>query len=501
MKKLITAVLAALAQSAHAAGADCATLAQLSLPNTQIDEAAVIAKGAYPAPVGQNGQPQNPALYASLPAFCRVKATLRPSADSDIKVEVWLPQEGWNGRLQAVGNGAFSSTPQYGALAQALAAGYTGVATNTGKEGNSGDTLIGRPEKLKDWGYRAVHEMTVTAKAVITARYGSPAKYSYWNSCSTGGRQGLVAAEYFPEDFDGIADGDAANPMTRNQASTIFSTLAVNQEEAGFLSAAKWQAYRNAVMEKCDAIDGLKDGLLENPMACKFEPKEMLCKNGDNDSCLTAPQIAALSRVHAGMKNPRTGESLHPGWQVGAVPNTNMMVGRRPEQVAIDTFRVLFNNPDWDYKTMDFDKDIARADQLGRNLMDASDPTRLKAFLARGGKLMMYHGWSDTNISPLLGLDYYNKAVAANGGRAKTDNSIRMFMLPGLGHCGPYFDKMPPIVDWVENGKAPDRIVVNHAGPDGKVTRTRPACVWPQIAKYNGTGSIDEAANFSCAAQ
>ncbi len=499
MRMITAAVLAALAHTAHAAGTSCEDLARLNLPNTQITEAKTIAKGAFTAPQGAIGGAAANALYAKLPSFCRVQATLRPTPDSDIKIEVWLPTEAWNGRLQAVGNGAFMSSIFYGNLAQAVSAGYVGTATNTGKEGNSGDTLIGHPEKIKDWGYRSVHEMTVAAKAIIAAHYGNPVKYSYWNSCSTGGRQGLVAAEYYPNDFDGIADGDAANPMTRNQASTIYSTLAVNKDEASFISPAKWQAYRNAVMDKCDAADGLKDGLLNNPQACKFDAKELLCKSGDSDSCLTAPQVTALNTVLAGMKNPRTGEQLHPGWQVGATPG-NSIVGKKPEQVAVDTFRVLFNDPNWDYHAMDFDKDIAKADQLGRNLMDASDPSRLKPFFARGGKLFMYHGWSDGNISPLLGLDYYNKAVAANGGRARTDNSIRMFMLPGLGHCGQYFDKMSPIVEWVENGKAPDSIVVEYAEQGGKVTRTRPVCAYPKLARYNGSGSIDEAVNFSCAA-
>jgi feruloyl esterase len=482
----------------------CEALARMSLPNAEITEAKIIAKGAFPAPPGRNGGPPNP-VFAATPAFCRVMATLRPSADSDIKIEVWLPSDGWNGRLEAIGNGAFGSTISYSNLAEAVKGGYVGTASNTGHEGDTGEFAFGHPEKLIDWGHRAVHEMTVAAKAIIAAHYGNPAKYSYWNSCSTGGRQGLIAAEYYPADFDGIADGDAANPMTRNQASTLFSSLTMNSDAASVVSPAKWVAYRKAAMNQCDAADGLKDRLLNNPLACRFSPNEMRCKDGDRDDCFTAPQLAAVNKFLAGMKNPRTGEQLHPGWPVGAVTNSNSIVGPIPEQVAIDTFRALFQKPDWNYRNMDFDKDIARADKLGRGLIDASEPARLKALFDRGGKLFMYHGWNDTNISPLLGIDNYAKAVAANGGKDKTYNSVRMFMVPGMGHCGGgegpnAFDKMEVITKWVEEGKAPDQIIASHSGADGKVDRTRPLCPYPQVAKYKGSGSIDEAANFSCAA-
>jgi feruloyl esterase len=392
----------------------------------------------------------------------------------------------------------------YWNLAEAVIQGYAAAATNTGHEGNSGEFALGHPEKLIDWGYRAVHEMTVDAKAIIAARYGSPARHAYWNSCSTGGREGLMEAENYPNDFDGLAVGDAANPMTRNQASTLYSTRAVNKDAAGFLSAAKWQAYRSAVLAKCDAEDGVKDGLLSDPMACKFDPKAMECKSGDRKECLTAPQIAALNTVLAGMKNPRSGKQLHPGWPVGANPNPTMVVGHEPEQVAIDTFRALFQNPQWDYHTFDFDKDIALSDKLGNRLMNAADESRLKTLFARGGKILLYHGWSDPNISALLGIKYYEDAVAANGGTSKTYNSIRLFMVPGMGHCGGgdgpnTFDKMTEITRWVEEGKAPDRIIAVHVGADGKVDRSRPLCPYPEVAKYLGRGSSDEAGSFSCA--
>lgn len=501
----LTALAFALASSARAAEIACEDLTGLSLPHTEITEARIVAKGEFAPPPGALDGPGAGAAYKAMAAFCRVLATLRPSSDSDIKIEVWLPAEGWNGRLEGVGNGAYMSSIFYWNLAEAVSQGYAAAATNTGHEGNSGEFAFGHPEKLIDWGYRAVHEMTVTAKAIVTARYGNSAKHAYWNSCSTGGREGLMEAENYPNDFDGLAVGDAANPMTRNQASTLYSTLAVNRDPDGFLSPAKWLAYRKAVLDKCDAADGVKDGLLNSPMACTFDPREMGCKSGDRDDCLTPPQIAALNTVLAGMKNPRTGEKLHPGWPVGANPHPTMVVGREPEKVAIDTFRALFQNPGWDYHTMDFDKDIALSDKLGNRLMNAADESRLKALFARGGKIILYHGWSDPNISALLGIKYYTDAVEANGGTSKTYDSIRLFMVPGMGHCGGgegpnAFDKMEALTKWVEEGKAPDRIIAVHAGSDGTVDRSRPLCPYPQVAKYLGKGSIDEAGNFSCTA-
>jgi Tannase and feruloyl esterase len=509
MKMIFVVVLAAAAGPAWAASTSCEDLAKLKLNNIEITSAKVVARGGFMPPQNPNGQApnggpnQSAALYANTPAFCRVQATMRPSADSDIKAEVWLPQEGWNGRLQAVGNGGYGSNISYNNLAPGVTAGYVMVSTNTGHEGNSGVVMIGHPEKFIDWGYRAVHESTVMAKTVSAAYYSSPVKYSYWSGCSTGGRQGLIAAEYYPNDFDGLSVGDAPNPMTRNQASTIYANLVMNKDAASVIPQAKFASYRKAVLDKCDAADGVKDGLLNNPMACKFDAQEMLCKGSDNDSCLTQPQASALNKLLAGMKNPRTGEQLHPGWPIGTVP-ANFVIGPKPEDVAVDTFRIVFNNADWDYHTMDFDKDIAKADKLGSVVIDAADPTRLKALFAHGGKLFLYHGWSDPAITALKGVDYYTKAMAANGGKAQTYDSMRLFMVPGMGHCGGgdgpnAFDKLEVITRWVEEGKAPDQIIASHS-TSGQVDRTRPLCPYPQVAKYSGTGSIDEAANFSCAA-
>lgn len=501
------AMLAASAASAWAAGTSCEDLTNLKLPHTEITGVMLVAKGAFTPPPGGGGGGGGAAaaakIYASLPSFCRVEATSRPTSDSEIKIEVWLPVDTWNGRLEAVGNGAFGSNIPYADLAQTVLKGYAGVGTNTGHEGNTGAFAFGHPEKLIDWGYRAVHEMTVTAKSVIAAKYGSGPKYSYWNSCSTGGRQGLVAAEYYPNDFDGIADGDAANPMTHVQAATIWGNLASNKDPSSTLTADKMALYRRSALEACDAADGVKDGIINSPLTCKFDIKTLLCKNGDAADCLTAQQVEGLGKILAGPKNPRTGEQIYPGWAVGSGP-ASLVWGPKPEQVAVDTFRALFQDPNWDYHTMDFDKDMARADKLGNNLLDAADESKLKTLFAHGGKLFMYHGWNDASITPLAAIQYYDKAVKANGGLSKTYNDVRLFLIPGGNHCsttgdGPSaFDKMDVISDWVEKGNAPDSILASHL-TDGKVDRTRPLCPYPQIARYKGTGDINDAENFVCA--
>jgi feruloyl esterase len=519
-----------------AAAIPCENLTGLKLSNTTVNSATLVAKGAFTPPANAagggaqaagaqagrgaaagRGAPaasgaqagrgpgggQN-AVYANTLAFCRVLATVRPVADSEIKVEVWLPAEGWNGRLEALGNGGFSSAIMYGNLAQAVVKGYAATGTNTGFDGNDSSFSIGHPEKITDWGNRAVHEMTVTAKAIVDARYGSGPKYSYWNSCSTGGRQGWVAAEYYPGDFDGLAIGDPANPMTRLQANNIYVSLALNNDPASFIPEAKWAMIHEKVMDQCDAVDGLKDGLIQDPMKCNFKIETLLCKNGDAADCLTAPQLEALKKINTGSKNPRTGEQLYPAYPLG----TNMALAgpivRKdvPDGSSQSTFRMLFQDPAWDYHTFDFDKDTARADKLGNNTINAVNPEKLKALFARGGKVLLYHGWEDPAISPLISVDLYNKAVAANGGLGKTYNDIRLFLVPGMPHCqggyGPNaFDRVDVVADWVEKGIAPDQIVATHS-TGGQVDRSMPLCPYPQIAKYKGSGGIDKAENFTC---
>lgn len=480
----------------------CERLASLTLADAAVTSAQIVAPGAFAVPGGPGrgrGPANNP--YQDLPAFCRVQATLKPSPDSDIKVEVWLPSSGWNNKYQAVGNGGWAGVISYSALAEALRAGYATSSTDTGHVGGSGSFALGHPEKLIDFGWRSQHEMTVKSKAIIEAFYGTPQRLSYWNGCSTGGRQGLKEAQQFPGDYDGIIAGAPAN----RTALALWVAFAELKDPASVIPPAKYPVVHQAVLAACDAQDGLKDGLIENPAKCNFDPKVIECKAGDGPACLTKPQVEAVRKMYTAATNPRTGQQLFPslvpgselGWAVlGAGPD--------PSAVMLDHYKyVVFKNPDWDWRTFDFDKDVVRSQQPDNVVMNSTNPN-LKEFFAHNGKVLLYHGWADPNISPLSTVQYYKSVLDTMGGAQKTSDSIRLFMAPGMGHCGGgegpnKMDLVGTLENWVEKGIAPDKMIASHSAA-GKVDRTRPLCPYPQVAKYRGSGSIDEAANFACMA-
>jgi feruloyl esterase len=490
---LILAILLA-AQATYAA--TCESVKGLALPNTTITQAVPVAPGAFKPAQG------NATAFQNLPEFCRVAASLKPTSDSDIGIEVWLPAAGWNGRLQSVGNGAWAGSISYPAMAAAVAAGFAAASTDTGHTGNNANFIPGHPEKVVDFAYRAVHEMTVAAKAIIGAYYGSGPKFSYWSGCSTGGRQALTAAQRYPGDYDGILGGAPAIYATRLQGTQVWAAQVVHKDEASYIPPAKYPLLHNAVLQQCDALDGVKDGVLESPAACKFDPKVLTCKDADGASCLTAPQAEAAARLYAGPKDSRTGQPLFPGLAPGSELGWATLAGPRPMSLADELYKhLVFANPSWDFKTLNPETDFARAEKAIGSTLDAIDPN-LKPFVDRGGKLLMYHGWSDPGISPFNSVRYYENVVKTMGGPARTMNSIRLFMLPGVNHCrggaGPdTFNGIDALVDWVEKGKAPDRIVASHL-TSGKADRTRPLCPYPQVATYKGSGTTDDAANFVC---
>ena len=487
------------ARSAFAAS--CESLATLSLKDTAITKAEVVAPGAFQPP---GGPQRGPDPYKALGAFCRVAATLTPTSDSDIKIEIWLPAPGttaWNGKYQAVGNGGWAGVISYSDMAEALQAGYATASTDTGHVGGRGTFALGHPEKLVDFAWRSEHEMTAKAKKVIEAFYGSGPKLSYWNGCSTGGRQGLKAAQMFPEDYDGIIAGAPAN----RTAISLWIADAVLREPARYIPPAKYPVIHQAALVACDAGDGLKDGLIDDPRQCRFDPTVLLCKEGDGPSCLTAPQVAAARQIYSNAVNPRTKQelfaSLVPGSELGWGAQA---AGPEPTAMTYDQYRyVVFKDPNWDWKTFDFDKDVVKGDLPENLIMNATNPD-MRAFFSRGGKLILYHGWSDSLVPPPNTIKYYEQVVAHMGGAAKATEHVRLFMAPGMGHCsggeGPdTFDKVKALEDWVERGKVPARVEASHS-TNGRVDRTRPLCAYPQVARYSGTGSIDDAANFSCKA-
>ena len=458
------AVISGLLAAVPAPGATCESLAGLKLPATAITAAA--AEGN----------------------ICRVSATLTPTADSDIKVAVWLPVSGWNGKYQAVGNGGWSGSINTRALAAAVERGYAASSTDTGHSGSSAAFALGHPEKLVDYAYRSEHLMAVTAKAVIAAFYGRGPRLSYWNGCSAGGKQALKEAQMYPQDFDGIVAGAPAANWTGRAGQSLWVALAMHKDEAAYIPPAKYPAIHRAVLEACDKLDGVADGVLENPRRCGFDPQVLACKHGDADDCLTPAQVEAARKVY-------NRSSRYAGLERGSELGWGTWGGPQPFRIGVDHFRyVVAANPDWDFRMLDWERDTARAEQLDAHRINATDPN-LRPFFARGGKLLQYHGWNDPQIAPGNSVDYFESVPSA-------PESYRLFMVPGMAHCGggegtSTFDMLAALEQWVERKQPPERIVASRVRA-GKVERTRPLCPYPRVAVYKGSGSTDEAENFVC---
>src|SRR5262245_24427266 len=496
----IVAVIAMSSTPPVKAAASCESLAALALPNAKITSAQTVAAGGF-TPPGRGGAASG---AATLPSFCRVMATLAPSADSDIKIEVWLPTSGWNGKLLSVGNGGWTGSISYAAMGDALGArGYATASTDTGHDGGSGQFALGHPEKLVDFGWRAVHEMTVKSKAVVDAFYGRAPERTYWAGCSSGGKQGLKEAQKFPEDYDGIVAGAPANYWTHLVTQSLWAAQATLKDPASAIPRDKYAVIHDAAVARCDASDGVRDGVIEDPSRCQFDPKTLLCSNGDGPSCLTAPQVAAAQKIYAPARNPRTGQEIFPGLAIGSEMGWAALAGGpRPLSIADDHYKfVVFKNPDWDFRTLDFDRDLELADRIDRDFgLNANDPD-LREFAGRGGKIVMYHGWNDQLIAPASSINYL-KSVEKALGSAKTSDLMRLFMVPGMTHCAggdgtASFDMLKVLEQWVEQKQPPQRIVASRF-ENNALVRTRPLCPYPQIARYSGTGSTDDAANFAC---
>jgi feruloyl esterase len=480
-------------------GTACEKLAALAMPGAAITQAEAVAAGTFTAPGAEDG-----AAFRTLPAFCRVAATLKPSNDSDIKIEVWLPLAGWNGKWQAVGNGAFNGNINYGAMRNALARGYATSSTDTGHTGGGANWALGHPEKVVDFGWRAVHEMATASKKIVAAHYDRAPTFSYWNGCSAGGRQGMKAAQRFPADFDGIIAGAPGLDWTSRATQAVRVAKVLESHDDARITPPHRQLLHAAVVGACDTLDGVKDGLIENPQRCSFDPGVLECKAAAGAGCLTAAQVETARMMYSSPVNPKTKRAITgvaPGSELGW---TDLGWSVSARATGLDQFRFLvFGDPNWTVQRFDFEADAVRADEADRNTINALDPN-LKPFFDRGGKLIQYHGWSDPQISPLNSTQYYSRVAERLGDASKLHASYRLFMAPGMGHCGGgegpnTFDMVGALEQWVERGLAPDRIVASHS-TNGVVDRTRPLCPYPQVAAYSGTGSPDEAASFACKA-
>lgn len=516
--------IAAFASSPAAAATPCGSLTGLTLADsTKVDTAAVVPAGPFVRP--------GAATPTTVPAFCRVAGTSRPTSDSEIHFEVWMPVSGWNGKYDHGGNGGYGGslgTPG-GYMLDGLLRGYATAGTDMGHAAATtpgGSFALGHPEKLADWGWRANHVTAVAAKQIINAYYGTPAYVSYFTGCSDGGHEALMEAQRFPDDFDGIVAGAPANYWTNQSAAWVWEALA----GLGILPVSKLPMVNAAAVAACP---GILPSVIDDPTRCGFDPASLLCAGADAPGCLTAAQVAAVRKIYAGPHNPRTGASIYPGLErgsesasgsLGAASSWSILITASQTFLGGDTWKyMVFQDPSWDFHTLDFDHDIALANSKVGPVINSTNPD-LSDFRSLGGKLIIWHGWADPLVNPRNSINYVRSVAGASRGESEgekeddeaargTQSFLRLFMAPGLTHCsgGPgldTFDTLTAMERWVEQGKAPEKLIASHTGlafPDNVMSKappagtfSRPLCPWPKVARYNGSGSKTDASSFVC---
>jgi feruloyl esterase len=540
--------------SSPAKATPCTNLQSLQLDDTTITSATDNTSGVFVVP-GSNP----PSTISGLPAFCRVTANLVPTSDSNIKIEIWLPETTWNGRFLGTGGGGFQGVITYGELASGIQHGFaatnsdlgTGssgckplfcgsdgvtnpLATAFGNPGVPSTGLFGHPERIKDFGYRAIHLMTVRGKQIANAFYQQKAQKAYFAGCSTGGQNALMEAQRFPDDYDGILAGAPAFNRTHLHMAGLAGWQNTHANANRFILPGQMTLINQAVLAQCVGQDGGAgtDPFLTDPRDCHFDPKALLCTGGKvPPACLTADQVTTIQKYYAGTIDPVNGQVINPGSERGNETDNVGALGLAfqedlPEP-AFDglfywVFGPSFGHPGSavNFANFDFHHDVDTVDDQLAKVLNA-DSSDLGEFREHGGKLLMYHGWADPLIPSQSSINYFN-ALVANGGHGfeqasfdndghpalrRTQSYARLFMVPGMYHCsggpGPNaFDALTPLVSWVENGVAPQTIVatkfVNDTPP--AVEMTRPLCVFPKVAKYSGSGSTSIAANFTCVA-
>jgi len=499
----LAAALPALAQK------PCESLTSLRVRDLTVTSAVSVPAGPFTAPGGGRGGP------AQVPAFCRMAYTV----DKEVRVELWMPVA-WNHKLVAVGNGGLAGQIGYAAMVKPLQSGYAASSTDTGHQtaaNTDGEWALGNYERVLNFADRGTHLMAEADKIILNAFYNAQPAHAYFNGCSQGGHESMIEAQRYPADFDGIIAGDPANNWTHHYiGGHLWIARAVDGD--GYLPAEKVQILGDAVTQQCDEIDGIKDGVLNDPRRCKFNPEILLCKSADTSKCLTGAQVTAVQKIWSGLRTPE-GQVIYPGLMPGAeggwgtyITGSGPGKGRHAMLGAPFFQFFVFGDPNWDFRSFrftasdGFDNDIDYTDSKLAALFNAVNPD-LSQFKARGGKLIHYHGWSDPDISPLNSVNYYESVVNAQGGDVRglsnTVEFYRLFMVPGMFHCngGPgatSFDMLESLDKWVDKGFAPDKVIASKV-TNGKTERTRPLCPYPQEAIWKGTGSTDDAANFSCA--
>ncbi|MEG9437999.1 tannase/feruloyl esterase family alpha/beta hydrolase [Edaphobacter sp. HDX4] len=491
----------ALAQSE----AQCSRLTSFRLNGTTVESAEVVEAGTF-------NPPGSSSTFRRLPPFCRATGVISPA----IAFEIWMPLGEWTGRFEVVGNGGMAGTISYSAMANALRRGNAAGSTNTGhttQPGNGFDASwsLNRPELVEDFGHRALHLTTVNGKQIVRQFYGKSADHSYYVGCSKGGGQGLMEAQRYPSDFDGIVAGDPAYNWTRlYEGAHLYYARSTLKDPESYLQPAKIKMLADAVNRACDAKDGIADGVLEEPLSCHFDPAVLACKEGqDPGTCFTPKQVKAVKDIWAGSRDEEGRQifpGLVPGGEAGAGGWQSWVTGSAPFRAthwrAADSFfrYMVMGDPNYNALTFDYDRDKQALERLAPAL-DAVE-ANLRPFERHGSKLILYHGWSDPDISPLNTIHYYNAMQQATG--PKTSDFARLFLVPGMQHCGggpgtDSFDAVSAIERWVEEGIAPNQIVASHI-TRGVVDRTRPLCPYPQTATYTGKGPNTDAGSFVCRA-
>ena len=461
--------------------------------------------------------------------FCRLVGVAAPTADSHIGFEIWLPPAAsWNGKYQQEGSGGSSGSIGQGSMLEPLEAGYATLATDNGhitdpdapNGGSENRWALNHPEKMVDFAWRAVHVSAIAAKDVIEKFYGRKAAEAYFVGCSTGGRQALMEATRFPEDFNGIIAGAPAWHWTNQMVGAIWNTEPAIKNPSALTNESS-AILNRAAIKACDKLDGVEDGVISDPRRCDFDPKTIQCQAGATSECLTPVQVDAATRIYEGAHRS-DGSRIFPGYARGSEqPWARVWAGKYPGGSSWDFWRyAVSQNASASSTDFDFDKDTDK--MLNSNLLGSSMSDNYNAkpdltgFENRGGKLIQYHGWADNMVSSFASVDFYNQIVSKIG-KQRADAFYRLFMAPGVNHCGggpgafnfggatpalahdPQHDVVAALDAWVTQKKAPEVLIGTHLDDAKKPDRTRPICPFPLEAKFKGAGDINEVSNFSCA--
>jgi feruloyl esterase len=469
----------------------------------QVSAVETIAAGGFAPPAGTRVDAAAASLYRSLPAFCRVTAVITPVPGSTIGAEVWLPAQRWNGNLQAVGNRGWGGAISYAALAAAVADGYVSASTDTGHRGGGAAFALEGHERVVDAGDRAVHETTLIAKRLIAEVYGRPAARAYWNGCSLGGRQGLAEVQRHPADYDGVVVGDPASNLVDLYAARVMQARTVHRSAESMLPPPLFAALHRATLDACDATDGVRDGVIEDPRQCRPDPDRLRCgaPSADAAACLSGEQVETVRRLYQPVLHPSSRRVLSQGLMPGSEAGWQAVAGAQPENNALGLFRYLVTgDPEWDWRAPDLATLIDRATATLSPILDAVDPD-LRSFAQRGGRLLIYHGWSDPQTPPGNTIDYYQRVQEKLGSAAA--DTVQLFMVPGMGHCEggagtDTFDQVAALDRWVTTGQPPARIEASRV-VDGVVVKRRPLCRFGTVAAWDGRGDPSQTTSFSCA--